>query len=564
MTQWLAPEWTMLPLGAQRCRVRNPVNGAVAGLSREQHAVLSACEGCATLEQHYAAVLRKLQVRFEHRATVMEWLRDFAAQRLLVSLEELAGRLGNEAPSAAPFGGVLVRTCDRPGLLARVLASAGALEARHGTRYRYTVLDDSRDGAHRAASRDAARQSGLDVDYLDLGEPTRLERELRAALPGASTEMDWLLGLPGAGEATYGRPVNIALLLTAGQRALFLDDDALLEPRRAPHFEAGVSVSSEGDELTAFTDWMALEAACPPVDVDPFKSHLDLLGQPVSKQLGDASSIHLTGADAVRFVPGARVVFTQNGALGDPGSSAFPYHLLALSERSLKRNADARTAFEQRIDWRGHDRRRLAPTRTLTFTTLAGVDNSVLLPPTVRAHRNEDLLLGEVAQHIHPGAWYVDLPWALPHRRDPPKQWLGPTDNFAQEPVHFLLDYLGERAGAIASDAPAQRLAAIAALLRDLSGASDPRLTELLEEHVADTSTRVLFAIANRLDDPQTPTAWKDVLRSWQRSPALAVDVASVRRRIVSPPALRALAASYGGALSVWSELWRLAAQQRA
>lgn len=50
--------------------------------------------------------------------------------------------------------------------------------------------------------------------------------------------------------------------------------------------------------------------------------------------------------------------------------------------------------------------------------------------------------------------WYVDLPWALPHRREPAKQWLGPSDNFPQEPVHFLLDYLSERATAIAGDEP--------------------------------------------------------------------------------------------------------------
>jgi hypothetical protein len=179
----------------------------------------------------------------------------------------------------------------------------------------------------------------------------------------------------------------------------------------------------------------------------------------------------------------------------------------------------------------------------------------------VRAHRNEDLLLGELAQHAHPGAWFVDLPWALPHRREPEKHWLGPTDPFAQEPVHFVLDYLSERVGALASEGAEQRLATLAAMLEDLAHASEARLTELLDEHVADTSTRVLFAIANRLDDPATPAAWKDELRPWQRSPALALDAASIRARIVSPPSMRALARSYGSALHAWPELWRAAAQ---
>jgi hypothetical protein len=353
--------------------------------------------------------------------------------------------------------------------------------------------------------------------------------------------------------------------MTAGRRFLMLDDDALLEPRRAPHFESGFSVSSEPDDLSCFADWAALEAACPSVDVDPVKAHLDSLGESVAvvwKRFGGTpAAIELAAGDAKRFAPAARVLFTQNGAAGDPGSSLFPYHLLALADRSLMRNqAAAHVAFQQRIDWRGHDRVRLAPTRLLTFTTLAGLDNSLLLPPTVRAHRNEDLLLGELAQHIHPASWCVDLPWALPHRREPAKQWLGPTDSFAQEPVHFLLDWLSDRVSAIASNDAEQRLSTIAALLDDLSKASDAHLCELLEEHVADTSTRVLFAIANRLDDAQTPAAWKDALRPWQRSPALAVDPASIRARIVPPAATRTLAARYGRALSVWPQLWRFAA----
>jgi len=560
MTLWIAPEWTMLPLAAQRCRVRNPFNGVVAELSREQYAVLAACEGCATLEQHYSAVLSKLQVRFEHRATVMQWVRDFATARLLVSIAEASGNLGHAQMAPAAFAGVFIRTCDRPRLLARVLGAAAALEARHGTRYAFTILDDSREIANRTANREAAGQSGLDVRYLDLGEATPLERALRA-LPGVSTDLDWLVGAPAAGEATYGRPVNLALLLTAGRRFLLLDDDALPEARGAPHAEAGISVSSEADDLTAFSDWPALEARCPPVDVDPFKAHLDVLGQTVVRAFNDASTITLASNDLPRFVPDARFVFSQNGALGDPGSSLFPYHLLALSARSLKRNPDASLALRQRIDWRGHDRMRLAPTRPLTFTTLAGLDNAMLLPPTVRAHRNEDLLLGELAQHAHPGAWFVDLPWALPHRREPEKHWLGPTDPFAQEPVHFVLDYLSERVGALASEGAEQRLATLAAMLEDLAHASEARLTELLDEHVADTSTRVLFAIANRLDDPATPAAWKDELRPWQRSPALALEPASIRARIVSPPSMRALARSYGSALHAWPELWRAAAQ---
>ena len=38
--RYFAPAWTTLPLAARRCRVRNPVNGVVAELDANRHAVL--------------------------------------------------------------------------------------------------------------------------------------------------------------------------------------------------------------------------------------------------------------------------------------------------------------------------------------------------------------------------------------------------------------------------------------------------------------------------------------------------------------------------------------------
>jgi hypothetical protein len=102
--------------------------------------------------------------------------------------------------------------------------------------------------------------------------------------------------------------------------------------------------------------------------------------------------------------------------------------LLSLSRASreaLERTPGwAECAFQRRENWRGLFRRRLTPNRPLTLTTLCGLDNSHLLPPTVREHRNEDLLLGDICRRVHPAGWTLDLAFALPHRRDPAKRWL--------------------------------------------------------------------------------------------------------------------------------------------
>ena len=246
--------------------------------------------------------------------------------------------------------------------------------------------------------------------------------------------------------------------------------------------------------------------------------------------------------------------------LGDPGSSLFPFHLLTLSGISQRHVlGDARrtaAAFRERINWRGQLRPRLTPNRPLTFTTLAGLDNGVFLPPTVRAGRNEDLLLGEMVRIVDRRAWSLDLPFALPHWREPAKQWLDRAINFRQEPAHFLMDRLEQIAPNVMSDDHADRLRAIGAALVDLAGASEARLTELLEAQASDTASRVQFALANALDDPGVAAEWKALLRPWLASPSLSTQPSVVRERIASPAAVRELAQCYGAALAMWPLLW--------
>src|SRR5438045_5892644 len=148
-TRWLAPSLTTLPLSARRCRVRNVLNGATAELSADQHAVLTACDGCRTIDEHAVVIQRKLGLRDTERTTLTQWLGDFASLRLLISLDELRQRFASPAVStAAPFAGIAIRTCDRPALLSRALASAASLGRRLGSRHPSIDLDDSPDPAH--------------------------------------------------------------------------------------------------------------------------------------------------------------------------------------------------------------------------------------------------------------------------------------------------------------------------------------------------------------------------------------------------------------------------------
>lgn len=569
-TSWFAPALSSWPLAPDRCLVRNPLNGAVLELSSGEFAIVSACEGCQPLAAHEAHAARELSAPPAHRPAFRGLLERCAREGLFVSLPDLVARFGAPSPAlASPLGGIAIRTADRPQLLARLLESAAKLEARAAIQRRWLVFDDSRDPAHALANRAAiAGCRNLDVAYRGCGEAATLAAELRAAFPHAKDEIAWLLEAGGDAEATYGRPLNQALLCFAGRAFLSVDDDVVLDARRPARMQPGFTVSDDADDLAWYDDAEAMWRDCPPLPLDPLAAHADWLGMPLAAawaragaQAGPLGEIRFAAEQAERFAPKARVLFTHNHACGDPGSSLLPLQLLSLPPSSRQWLAAhpgaAASAFAQRVNWRGQTRLRLAPRRVFTLTTLAGIDNSQLMPPAARTHRSEDVLLGIVAQLIHPHAWMVDLPFGLPHLRVPSKQWLPPDVSFLQEPLHVLYALLDEHAASIVAESPRGRLMAAAVLLQDVAAMNDATLSEVLLEHASDAGSRTLFAIAEQLDSADTPPQWKALLAPWLKSPALAVDADSLRGRMLAPGTVRSLADTYGRAMAVWPDLWQ-------
>src|SRR6266516_2665026 len=234
-TRWAAPPWTMLPLAPRRCLVRNPLNGASAELSSGEYAVLSACDGCRTLDEHEARAAAQLAAPSEHRPAIREVLERCARSGLLMAVSELVGRFGEPAASAPQgIAAVVIRTADRPQLLARLLSSVVALEARTGSHRRWIVIDDSHDPGNERANRAALEACRtLDIEHVDRAASATLEQVLRSKFPDLASEIGWLLasGLPGE-TTTAGVPINHALLRLAGRAFVNIDDDAIIDPRR--------------------------------------------------------------------------------------------------------------------------------------------------------------------------------------------------------------------------------------------------------------------------------------------------------------------------------------------
>jgi hypothetical protein len=567
--RWFVPAWTMLPLATRRCLVRNPHNGASAELSAGEYAVLSACEGCRTLAEHEARAVHQVSAPPEHRAAIRELLERCARQGLLMALPDLVARFGPPGEERAPpVARIAVPTADRPEFLSRLLTGASRLQQRTGVAYPWHVFDDSRSEESRRANREVvATCPALDVTYHDLSGADSLQAALIAAFPELCDEIRSLLEPARGAEITGGRCNNCLLLRLAGQRLLHLDDDALVEPRRPPLSEPGIEVSSGAEAAYWYGTFDAAFAACPELALDPFAEHARWLGLPLAtawrRAQGEPGGLRITSIPppfGSHFAPDARVIFTGNHVLGDPGWATFSGLQLTVGRETQQWLAEhpeaARYAFESQIHWRGRPALHLAPQVVLSTTTLAGIDNTVLIPPALRAGRAVDTQIGEITRCIHLTGWHAILPFALPHVRSSRRQWLTPADAYVMPPDALLVSYARWRSASIRAEDPAERLATLGSMFVDLGGASDATVIGLLEEQAADHASRILFSMHEQLDDASVQEAWKDTLREWLASPLLRIDAVSLRKHVVSLDTVRTVARDYGRALIAWPRLW--------
>ncbi len=278
--RWFVPAWQVLPIDAQRCLVRNPLDNMGMELSSGEYAVLSACEGCRSLEEHEARAALRLGAPPEHRPAIRALLERCARSGLLSAVSDLVTRFGLPGDEvASPLAGIVVRSADRTKLLQRLLTGAAEMQTRTGAAYRWYIVDDSRQEGSRRANREAiAANALLDATHLDLSVAESLEAELAAVFPQFAAEVRWLLGAGRGDEVTYGRTQNYLLLRFAGTRLLMADDDVTIRPRRPALLRPGVEVSVGTGAATWYENLDAAFDACPAVDLDPFAEHERWLG----------------------------------------------------------------------------------------------------------------------------------------------------------------------------------------------------------------------------------------------------------------------------------------------
>lgn len=572
-SRWIFERADVYPLSDTDCLLRNARSGAEAAIRLDVLNALQQCRRFRTLDGHVEAICRAMPALAGQQANVRQVLETLARQGLLRSAEAVLQAL--QAPVAAaeppPLEQVYIRTCDRAPLLGRLLDSLAANEARHGGRYRYRVLDDSRDSQARrdtAAQVARLREQGLAVAYHGPEQRQRLFTRLAQALPAQRDALGWLLFGSGRPDArSYGRNWNQALLLGAGRRLLLLDDDAVCQAYAPPQDVEGLELSDRESEWVHFYRDREQALAATARDQDPLARHAELLGRPLSQVLGRCPANALNAAALAELTPEALVALaaaapvrvTLNSVLGDPGTHSNRWLYLSLDAASRRRFAADEAAYRlyrsQRCLWKGKARLLIAPDTSLMATTLTGLDNRVLLPPTAPELAGEDGLFGAALKFLHPDGLFLHFPWALAHLPEPPRRWeesrAGNGGGLAV--LNVLEDLAVQTRDRCRAADPAARAGLLAAQYRDLARAGDAALAEA----AASYRLSVRASQIRRLNDalrafPEAPAWWREDVQGLLQAQVQAQAATDPRALAV----LRDTLERYAAALEVWPLAW--------
>ncbi|MAT91555.1 MAG: hypothetical protein CME59_03045 [Halioglobus sp.] len=514
---------------------------------------------------------------------VLESVRDAG---LMVPAQAFAGRLADGARGVerAPSR-VFVITCDRPQAVERLLETllAGADLARHERLY---LVDDSRDADNAARNRELVQtfntRSPRDMHYFGSQERETLLSRLLQQLPQHEPALRFLLDRQQwQGHKTFGLARTLCLLLSVGRRAIVLDDDVVCTAIEPPHRSAGIGFVERMCEADFYRSADAWMQGARQREEDPLAGHLSCLGAGLGDALDSLGAAAPSGEQLRdsqfqvlrRVTPASRILVTQNGTFGDPGTGDTSW-VFNLTGPSLDRLLAGPSSIEDKVTtrqyWMGWSR----PTFSNRFnmSQVTGLDNSALLPPYFPAWRGEDQLFGAMLEYLYPDSLVLNYPWAVPHLPlDERSGSITPAPEVAAGAA-LVETHIGANAPDNAALPLESRLASLVLLFEQLAGRGDEDLAAAYRTALAADQANAARQVADKLRQaPEAHGEWRQLLEERGRHYMQAIGRAQVPVRVSGVPESmdeaelwrrgRELAGRFAAALAAWPAVREAAAE---
>jgi hypothetical protein len=483
--------------------------------------ILTNCRGAQPLGEH-ASVAWRLGLAPTLDALTME-LDALIATGLLRKLPRQRTTSPGATTSAArrSLNTVVIVTANRPAALRRCLDRLASTFQQYGRQPRVLVIDGSRDESATAAAIADVRRS-MAIEYVDRSAAAELRRMLVArGVPAPVAALSTSLGSAGENR-------NVALLLTAGDDVLMIDDDIVPDLWSHPDRRGGMIVGGHQDmrEWSFFASRREATAGLHYVDVDLLRAHEELLGKPLSMLLeaNDAVDFEHTCSHTLSALSESKALRVRCTFAGLAGDSAryCAHRLLFASGSTHRRLITDHSAIGHALTSR--EIRHIATDTFITHEPVGfasycmGLSNTPWSPPFPRMSLGEDTVFASTLAFIDPEALFAHLPIGVVHDSARPSALADPMPSAHQTTMWEHMLYVLKQVSRPAFDGDvARRLEAYGATLTAFAGMPDRELSSALREASMAARCQPLAMLDAALANHPYPESWRTAFENYRR-----------------------------------------------
>ncbi|WP_017717584.1 HAD-IIIC family phosphatase [Kamptonema formosum] len=539
-------------------------------LSADVGELLSLCRQFKTLDQHAADIGLARNLQHDSIEAIKSQLTRLVEAGFLISQEQLlfsggsGGGLtntlrceGNISDEPAPkdalqalgcsIASVGILTCNRLEGLKRSLTSYIENSKQYGRTNDFVVMDDSASPqtreSYRRLLRELAAEYGVEIFYAGKEEKMTYAKALieKGGLPAEVVNFA-LFDVESTGYS-YGANRNAMQLHSAGDAIFTADDDTLCRLVPSPELSNGLTFSAgySAADLWVFPNRQTALESVSFAEDDNLALHELMLGktagaiaatfggkqQPITLWASDFNRADTPLQRRLQTGTG-RVLVTFNGLIGDCAWGApfgywvapFGYLLLTGSsrERLVRSESDYRAATTSRNILRVVSRPTISD-ETFCMNTFVGLDNRILLPPSMPVRRGQDLIFATTLGQCFPDACFGHLPWALLHEPvETRKFWPGEIFRTASgfDTAKLIVECVKSCSFGPGQTGAKQRLRALGTHLTELGSLPKADFEEFVRLQVWRTSSSFISQAEEQLQQCQeSPAFWANDVKKY-------------------------------------------------
>jgi len=522
-----------LPLSNEELVFMNKESGDNHVMTHQVLHAISLCQEFKPLDQHITNINQNLPELSSDIGAIEKVTSFMIKNKIFIEENQWKENLAQPCQQTSIVqSGIVVRTCDRPEQLSRLLTSLIKYQKKHGSTFNVQVYDDSTTEKLEKQLETICKEfkQYLTINFYGSTWQSQFIQMLKTEFINHHHIIDWLL-MKKDNMFTGGRVWNFALLNNAGKKFLFFDDDYIFEPRIINQKSKLVDLNDRLDLSVGFSLSLSdIRDSSNVFEEDVLTNMLNSCGQTIGNWLS-TSDIKISSLEGINLLDLQRINSQSliksvgNGTWGSPRANS-NYWLYYLTGKQKEEFWKTRETYLENIEASNlmHYTENYEILSITKFSPSA-IDNSTLCPFTIPVNRVEDHFFNAVSLFCYPDQVSLHFPFMMGHIQKTTRN-RSSTNHIAMRPNFnkFISDYaltLSETTDAID---PSLRMKTLSNYLYGLADSSTTKIHNRLKEYLTQVRSDMVMSMQFQLSQsPDAPVYWQADVRELIESNGKAV-----------------------------------------